>query len=289
MAEIPIHRLHEQTNLGLWIQYIELQGHQEKALGVHRDDHYIFAIMEKGACQMTVDFTLFEAKDSALFYVLPGQVHHGAVTNNITGWFVALDAAYIPEAYRKVFESDILRQYPLSLSAAQLTGIKDCLLLMHNHYQQAAETVFYRPILHSLAATLTGIIAACYLEKETAGKQPNSRPLLITRQFKAMLRQQYITQKSPAAYAEALHLSLSYLNECVKSITGFSVTYWIQDEIMLEARRLLFYTEMNVKEIAFALGYDDHTYFSRLFTKAVGMPAGQFRRQYRESSNLSPQ
>lgn len=288
MVEIPIHRLHEQTNLGLWIQHIELQGHHEKALDVHRDDHYIFAIMEKGACQITVDFSLFEARESALFYVLPGQIHHGAVTNNITGWFVALDAAYIPEAYRKVFESDILRQYPLPLTASQLAGIKDCLLLLYNHYQQASETIFYRPILHSLAATLTGIIATCYLEKEATGNQPNSRPLFITRQFKAMLRQQYLTQKSPAAYAEALHLSLSYLNECVKGITGFSVTYWIQHEIMLEARRLLFYTEMNVKEIAFALGYDDHTYFSRLFTKAVGMPAGQFRRQYRESSNLYP-
>lgn len=282
MTPIPVHRLQEETSLGLWVRHFELSGTTEKALGVHRDDHYIFAVQEKGACRMTVDFKEISTSGSALFYVLPGQVHHGVITQDITCWFIAVDTALIEDEYRKVFETYMLHQSPLTLSQQQLSDIKACLQLLYNRYQQSPDSLFYRPVIHSLVTSFTGMVAAAYLEKEPGNEQAGSRPLAITRQFRALLLQRYLTLKSPAAYAEAMHLSLSYLNECVKAVTGFSVTYWIQYEIILEAKRLLYYTEMSVKEIAFALGYEDHTYFSRLFTKAAGMPAGRFRRLYRE-------
>ena len=55
-----------------------------------------------------------------------------------------------------------------------------------------------------------------------------------------------------------------------------------QQEIMLEAKRLLYHSNCSVKEIAHELGYEDHTYFSRLFKKTVGDTPGEFRRHYRE-------
>ncbi|MCD8194276.1 MAG: helix-turn-helix domain-containing protein [Tannerellaceae bacterium] len=55
---------------------------------------------------------------------------------------------------------------------------------------------------------------------------------------------------------------------------------WIQYEIILQAKRLLYYTTMNIKEIAHTLGYEDHAYFTRLFTKVADMSPGQFRKKY---------
>jgi YesN/AraC family two-component response regulator len=78
-----------------------------------------------------------------------------------------------------------------------------------------------------------------------------------------------------------LHLSISYLNEIDKETTGFTVSYWIQQEVVLEAKRLLYYSQCSVKEIAHALGYADHTYFSRLFKKVEGRTPGEFREMYR--------
>lgn len=95
-----------------------------------------------------------------------------------------------------------------------------------------------------------------------------------------MLAMKYKTVQRAGEYASALHLSLSYLNEAVKEATGFTVSYWIQHEILLEAKRLLYYSGGSVKEIAHELGYDDHAYFSRLFKRAVGKTPGAFRAQY---------
>ena len=78
-----------------------------------------------------------------------------------------------------------------------------------------------------------------------------------------------------------LSITSSYLNEVVKETSGQPVSHWIQNEVMMEAKRLLYYTDLSIKEIAFGLGYEDHAYFSRLFRKVAGRSAGQFREEYR--------
>jgi AraC-like DNA-binding protein len=104
-----------------------------------------------------------------------------------------------------------------------------------------------------------------------------SRADSITKAFRAKLDRDFITRKRPADYAEGLNISVAYLNECVRSATGLSVTHHIQQRVILEAKRLLYHSDNSVKEIATALGYDDYPYFSRLFTKVTGMTALAFR------------
>lgn len=281
-SSIPIHRLCEETSVGLVIHRAEREHPDGKAIGVHRDDHYIFAIQEKGNSSMMVDFKQFHSQGSTLIYVMPGQVHHGMITANVVGWFMAIDTMLVEEEYRHVFEVLILQQHTLSLTAAQYKALHACMELLHARYSEPPDTPFYQQVLHTLASSFIGMVAAAYLDKEPGNEQQNNRSLTITREFKTLLRQHCKSMKSPSAYAEALHISLSYLNESVKDITGFTVTYWIQQEIMLEAKRLLYYSELSIKEIACEMGYEDHTYFSRLFTKTTGVSAGQFRKRYRE-------
>ena len=76
-----------------------------------------------------------------------------------------------------------------------------------------------------------------------------------------------MTTKRPTEYADTLNISSDYLNECVKNTTGNSVSYQIQQRIILELKRLLYYSDKSVKEISFEPGYEDYPYFSRLFTK----------------------
>ena len=77
-----------------------------------------------------------------------------------------------------------------------------------------------------------------------------------------------------------MSLSSVYLNEAVKNTTGISVSRYISGEIMIQAQRLLFYTDMSVKEIALELGYDDPFYFTRLFTKITEISPTRFREKY---------
>ena len=100
--------------------------------------------------------------------------------------------------------------------------------------------------------------------------------------FKLLLSENFLVEKSPTAYAEMLNISGSYLNEALSKVTGLSVSYWITHEVMLEAKRLLYYTQLTVKEIAHQLGYEDHTYFSRIFKNTEGKTPLAFRDDYRK-------
>ena len=83
-------------------------------------------------------------------------------------------------------------------------------------------------------------------------------------------------------HAEALHISPVYLNEVIKDITGTSVSKYVQNELMLRAKRMLAHTTLRISEISALLGIDDCAYFTRLFTKTVGINPTCFRKKYLE-------
>jgi AraC family transcriptional regulator, transcriptional activator of pobA len=79
--------------------------------------------------------------------------------------------------------------------------------------------------------------------------------------------------------AEKLHLSSRYLSDLLKQETGKTALELIHLYLISEAKNLLREGEMNITEISSWLGFDNPTYFSRLFKKEVGMPPNIFRDQ----------
>lgn len=252
-----------------------------KQLGVHRDDHYVFFLIEKGSGSLTVDFSEVNISGPALYYILPGQVHHVLAAENINGWFIAADTMLVPAHYREVFENRIAVQQPYALSDEQHQQLLITAKLLHQHFNSDTEQPFYVQLLHSLLNSFIGLTAAGYCKGSEAAETA-TRPYQITQQFKKLLKQNFVKYKSPSWYAGQLMISESYLNEALKKTSGSSVTYWINNEVLLEARRLLYFSELNVKEIAHAVGYEDHTYFSRIFKINVGKTPLAFRKNYRK-------
>jgi len=284
MNNIPIHKLADRSNFGLEIKYSDSDEHMAKrlnVLGAHRDDHYIFFLMEGGQCNMMIDFTEVLISAPCVYYILPGQVHHGIDNKKPHGWFLAVDTSLVSQEFRSVFENQLLLQKPYMLNAAQMESCVNLVKLLHEHFINHTQSPFYTDILRSLLDTFIGKTACGYVDMSPGG-QKQGRPTQIAHSFKQQLSKHYKTEKRPSAYAEMLSISESYLNETLKKVTGFSVSYWITHEVMLEARRLLYYSELNAKQIAHALGYDDHTYFSRLFKSNTGNTPLAFRNTYRK-------
>ena len=283
-STIPVHKLQEHTDQRYILERVDVLSNMDKdavLMDVHRDDHYIFLIQETGWSKMMVDFNLQVLKENTAFFVLPGQVHdYQGSEKDACGWFLAIDAGLIPDLFRTVLEDPFLAQKPLVMNDAGIETLVQCLRLV-SAVRQQRDSVYSRQCIYSLLGSFVGIVADLYAGRCEGSEGKLSRSRVITLEFRQMVAQRSKTLKSPGEYAEALHLSLSYLNEIVKETTGFTVGYWIQQEIVLEAKRLLYYSQCSVKEIAHELGYEDHTYFSRLFKKQVGQTPGEFRGEHR--------
>lgn len=283
---IPLHRLQESTDQGFQIRKVDSAYYLKRnpiVLGAHRDDHYIFLFQQEGLSKVMVDFRQFEIGENSLYYILPGQVHHYVFSENYpVGWFVALDAGLVPGMLRIVLEDPLLLRSPIHPCEPERQELLQCLELIDAISRRQAGSAYHKQTIYALLTSFVSMVTAIYSNQEERSIEKIPRPMLITQQFRKLLARDYKTLKSPAEYAAACNLSLSYLNEVVKQVTGGAVSYWIQQEIVLEAKRLLYHSEFSIKEIAYELGYEDHAYFCRLFKKSVGETPGEFRKHYRD-------
>jgi AraC family transcriptional regulator, transcriptional activator of pobA len=152
--------------------------------------------------------------------------------------------------------------------------------LIRSTVRDEASAGFVQPLIQALVNAFFYKTVSIFQSQENERVQEYSlRSVEIVKKFNQMVQEQFLILKKPADYASAMNITVSHLNDTVKSVTGFSTTWFIQQEIFREAQRLLFYTDKSLKEIAFQLGYEDYKYFIRLFSKTTGTSPAVFRKK----------
>lgn len=101
------------------------------------------------------------------------------------------------------------------------------------------------------------------------------------RRFSQLVEWNYYKHHTVAEYAELLKITPKALSKRIGKVHRSGPNEIIKERIILEAKRLLAHTSMSVKEIGYKLGYDDPSYFIRLFTSQVSTSPQSFRTKYR--------
>ncbi len=99
----------------------------------------------------------------------------------------------------------------------------------------------------------------------------------LQRRFEALVEARYLEHRRVSDYAKELAVSTTHLSRVSRNATGYSALRIIEERMIREARRQLTYTNLTITEIAYALGYIDPAYFSRVFSRATGMSPREFR------------
>lgn len=106
-------------------------------------------------------------------------------------------------------------------------------------------------------------------------------------QFRILLDRDYRRHRTVAYYAERLAVSETHLNRICRRAFGRSALGVINARVVLEATRDLTFALMSVKEIAFTLGFEDPAYFTRFFTRQVGLTPTRFQDVSRRRSGAA--
>lgn len=285
MKSIPVHQLKDQTSTGLRIKPFQPNDQEQKEQqnsDAHRDDHYMFFLLTAGTGTLKVDLQDIIVNAGQLYYITPSQVHYRIKANDAKGWFLAVDTSIIPVNFKDVFEQQLHSQSPCNLTKYELKQYSRLLTLLNEEVIKRQNNEFYIPIIHTLAQSFLAMAASSYNKAQQPIEKKLIRSSVLAREFKNLLVENSHTMKSPSDYASKLNVSLGYLNESIKKATGSSVSYWINQEIVNEAKRLLYHSDFDIKQIAHELGYTDYAYFSRVFRKASGLSPSEFRRSNRK-------
>lgn len=288
-SSIPVNTMVNEFGTGISIERISVKDlrtadkatldHYEEGKQSHRHDGHSFFLLENGTVSIEIDFQKYKIKPSSVIYVHPDQVHHTITSENVVVSAWTINNENLNPGYLKLLE-DITPARPLVLKKVTFSIISEAVSLAIKFAERKNDKL-YHPLLKDSCNALVALVISQYFE-QSKSTDKLSRFEIVTKSFRQILEQNYTTSKRPAVYAQKLNISTSYLNECVKKTTGYSVSHHIQQRVILEAKRLLYHSDKSVKEIATALGFDDYPYFSRLFTKVARVTALTFRNKNRD-------
>lgn len=236
----------------------------------HARLHQILLIA-RGGGQATLEGRVHPLRPMRAVNVPVGHVHGFSFSRGTQGWVLTVAAEMLDEV---LTPAEGLRR--VLAQPAVVRGTPQMRSTMAQVFSEFAGRHFARAhLLRALSAALIGLVA-----REMAGKQnaPDAASKAdLFRRFEALLEQHFLEHWTVSDYATALSITPTHLSRLARAATGHAASHLILDRVIREARRNLVYTNLPVSTIAYALGFDDPAYFSRLFSGATGLSPRSFR------------
>lgn len=124
------------------------------------------------------------------------------------------------------------------------------------------------------------IICTRLAKEQLIVQELNDGQIDTIRQFNVLVDMHFRTLRKVKDYADLLHKSPKTLSNLFSTYNQQSPQQIIQERVVLEAKRLILFTDKQTQEIAYDLGFDDPAYFSRFFKKQAGLTPSAFREQH---------
>ncbi len=109
-----------------------------------------------------------------------------------------------------------------------------------------------------------------------------SRAAQLMRQFQLAVEQHFRELQAVPDYARLLGVTANHLHDIVREQAGKPAGAIIRERRLLDAKRLLSHSDLNISEIGYHLGFHDPSYFTRFFHRSAGCAPAEFREKIRE-------
>ena len=240
----------------------------------HADLNHVFHIVEGGG-EMQADAQTIPFEAPCLLLAPAGVVHGFSWARESRGSVLTVSDGYFHEIAQRARDLSTIFARPVALPGAGDRVIGDA-------FERLAHELAWKAPGHHVAVEallLTILVEALRLAHYTRADAPSAagpRAALVAR-FRALIEARYRDEAGVEAYAEALRVHAKRLRAACLEVAAVTPARMIQDRRLLEAKRLLLYSNMTVAETAYDLGFQDPAYFTRFFTQRCGVSPRRFR------------
>lgn len=254
--------------------------HNDSLAGIH--EHIKVLFIPKGA-MVQVDFQEIEVRTDTLLFINPhvilrpcetvgGELIHfnrDFYCVEIHDQEVACDGIL----YNNVFEIPFINLDEEQSDEMQRI-LRDIRAELRNEDSGTEEML--RTLLKLIILKSTRI----WKRQHQLSDKEQQKDVQFLRKFSKLVELHYKTLHTVADYADLLYITPKNLSKKIGLVSKDTPNDIIKNRIILESKRLLTYTTMSVKEIAYHMNYEDDAYFVRFFTKHTGMSPTGFRKQF---------
>lgn len=255
---------------------------------IHYNDYEVYYLLEGERCYF-IGTKIYHLKQGSLVFVrrnvihktaLSREAHHDRILLEISRSYLESVFAITGElTLHDFFQDDCII---LSLESEEQNFITELLLALGR--ELGTKNSGFRLLAKSLVAEL--FIYAKRMENKTnpsASSRTDDPRHRQIEQIACYIAENCCSPLSLNSIAEQFYMNKCYLSRIFKEITGFTVNGYLHARRIQKARSLLIQNSMNISEVSEAAGYENLTYFERVFKKHTGMSPLEYRRQYGKS------
>lgn len=250
----------------------------------HRHNYYTVIWSVGATGTHIIDFKEYPIEPDSLFFVSPQQMHQVRTNNDPepTGFVILFTPEFllknsIHESFisnLKLFR-DIEDTPPLIVNDSLRTSLQFFTWKMTDAFN-GNEELRMETIGAYLKLFLIECNGHCSLNL-TDNTQTLEVGRALTLKFKNLVEEHYHEWHQVQHYADALSITPNYLNEVIHSSVSKTAKEYIQNRIILEAKRQYLFADTSVKEIGYTLGFEDPSHFSKFFKSYTGLSLQEFR------------
>ena len=249
----------------------------------HRHDYHELIWMREGEAAHVLDGRPLSIDPGTITLIGRGQVHVFERARALTGVIVRFSEELL-------YDGPMARTHPAALLVAQ----GECTVRVPESEEDRLEAmldalsaeIVRRPDARSIDVQ-RHLLASLLLwvdrwhEAAQAGGPGLDTAAQMHRRFVRLLERDFAAHHETGHYAEALGVPQAALSRALSEVTGRATKELITDRVMLEAARLLRFTDRSVNQISFAVGFEDQLYFSRAFKRHRGEAPTAYRERVR--------
>ena len=245
----------------------------------HSHNFYLLVLFTNGSGFHTVDFDTYEIQPNSLFVLKPGQVHSWQLSEDIDGYI----AFYSQEIYNVYFGTKQIDEYSFYRS------ISNSPEMILNEFQTKEISTYFNLLLEEnnknefkkidKLLNLLDIILIELARIYESLQEHNLHPYnLKIKELEQLIKIHFKSEKLPSFYADKMNMSLKHLNRICKNVLDTTLTDFIYSKIILESKRLLSANVMTIGEVANELGFENYSYFTKVFKKYTNLTPQGFKK-----------
>lgn len=223
-----------------------------------------------------VDFVEYELEPGSWLWIRPGQVQRfGQDLVTADGVIVLFQPGFLPPAAVSASHMDPpYEQQPLTPEGPDVESVRRALDHLVYEYGALASLP-----LESHAEVLRALLSVLAIRlAEVRGPAPRPTAASETfRRFHAAVERDHAVSRRVEDYATALGYSPRTLTRATLAATGSTAKQYIDDRVLLEAKRLLQHSGLTAVEVTVRLGFSDASDFGKFFRLRTGVTPGAFR------------
>jgi len=249
----------------------------------HQIKFYKIVFYTNGVTEHLVDFIWHKVQKNTLIYLSKGQINAFKFTDDVKGYVILFTEEYFRKHLSYIPNDTVIRLFTSHLFSPKIqvpeaSNVISYIILLFNEFYALNGYYNKENIISSLYTIIFSKIEE--LKKSQTHYLKESDKLIQFLDFQKNLKEDYRISRNADYYAGKMNITYKHLNIVCKEVINTTAKQFIDEFVILEAKRNLINSNIKSTELAYLLGFEESTNFTKYFKKHTGLTPNSFKKEH---------